>query len=239
MDRTAPERHGCRSGPAVDLHGIAEQLDVVGSNGIARREVREPLGHPDLVALKNPGIALDRLHQRAGFTLFGGRAFAEAAAGQAGPELVDVLGWPRKIVCGVKIGVHRQVGFDSLEPRDHAGKRAHMLLEARHRGSRRYGAVSSAGHYQLGAGAKLDRRRLAPRVQQFPVSAGRALRAGRNVMLGDGRAQKVEADDVIVQLGAKPGGDRLGDFDGGKLDAALPQGVAGQRRNRDGARRSA
>jgi len=34
---------------------------------------------PDLVALINPGIALDRLHERAGFTLFGGAALAEAA----------------------------------------------------------------------------------------------------------------------------------------------------------------
>jgi hypothetical protein len=44
-------------------------------------------------------------------------------------------------------------------------------------------------------------------------------------MLHDSRAHKVEADDVIAQIGAKCGGDRLGDLDGCKLDAALSEQV--------------
>ena len=61
-------------------------------NGLAWREIREPARHSDLVALKNPGIALDRLHERAGFALLGGAALAEAAAAQPSLELVDGLG---------------------------------------------------------------------------------------------------------------------------------------------------
>ena len=49
-------------------------------NGITRRKIREPPRDSDFVALKNPGIALDRLHERAGFALFGRASFAEAAA---------------------------------------------------------------------------------------------------------------------------------------------------------------
>jgi hypothetical protein len=88
-----------------------------GRNGFARREIREPPRHSDLVALKNPGIALDRLHQRAGFALLGRAALAEAAAAQSGPELIDRLGRRRKIVRGVIVGVHGQIGFDPLKPR--------------------------------------------------------------------------------------------------------------------------
>ena len=137
---------------------VAEQQDVVGRNGIARRKIREPPRHPDFVALKNSRIALDRLHQRAGFSLLGSGALAEAAAGQSRPELVDVLGRRREIVRRIEVGVQRQIGFDPLEPRDHAGEGAHMLAEACHRGPRRHGPVSAAGHDQLGAGAKLDRQ---------------------------------------------------------------------------------
>ena len=71
---------------------VAEQQDVVRKNGIAWREIREPPRHSDLVALENSGIALDRLHQRAGFALLGSAALAEAAAAQSCPELVDRLG---------------------------------------------------------------------------------------------------------------------------------------------------
>ena len=53
-------------------------------DGIARRKIRKPPRHPDLVTLKNSGIALDRFHQRAGFGLLGRAALAEAAAAQSG-----------------------------------------------------------------------------------------------------------------------------------------------------------
>src|SRR3954447_19533419 len=85
---------------------VAVQQDVIGKNTVARREIREPPLHPDLVALKNPRITLDCLHQRAGFTLLGGAALAEAAASQSRPELIDVLGWRRKIMRRIKVGVH-------------------------------------------------------------------------------------------------------------------------------------
>jgi hypothetical protein len=127
------------------------------------------------------------------------------------------------------VGVHRQIGFDPLEACDHAGERAHMLSIARHRRPRRHGAVAAAGHHQLGARAERDRLGRPARVAQFLAAAGRALRALGDVMLDDGRAQQIVTDDVIVQLGAKAGRDRLGDFEGGKLDGAMPERVAGER----------
>ena len=101
--------------------------------------------------------------------------------------------------------------------------------------ARRNAPVTAAGHHQLAAGGKLDRRRRTARVAQFLAAAGRALRAGRDVMLDDGRAQQVEADDVIAQFGAEVGGDRLGDLDGGELDGALAERLPGERRSRDAA----
>ena len=73
-----------------------------------------------------------------------------------------------------------------------------MLAETRDRGPRRNAPVTAAGHDQLAAGGKLDRRRRTARVAQLLAAAGRTLRAGRDVMLDDGRAQQVEADDVIA-----------------------------------------
>ncbi len=64
--------------PRPDLR-LAEQLDVVRKYGFARREIRKASRRPDFVALKNPRIALDRFHQRAGFALLGSRALAETA----------------------------------------------------------------------------------------------------------------------------------------------------------------
>ena len=78
---------------------LAEQQNVVRRNGIAGREIREPPCHSDLVALKDSGIALDRLHERAGFALLGRAALAEAAgAAQSCPQLIDRPGGRRKIV---------------------------------------------------------------------------------------------------------------------------------------------
>ena len=83
----------------------------------------------------------------------------------------------------------------------------------------------------IGAGARRGFRSfLRPQV-------GHCGRAG-HVVLRDGRAHQVEADDVIAQIGAKFGRDRLRDFDGRKLDRALPNGMRAQRRDRDAARRS-
>ena len=218
---------------------VAEQQDVIRRNGIAGREIREPPRHPDLVALKNPGIALDRLHERAGFALLGRAALAEAAAAQSCLELIDGLGRRGEIVRGEVVGVQGQVGVDPLETRDHAGERAHVLAETRDRGPRRNGPVTAAGHDQLAAGAKLDRHGRAARIAQLLAAAGRTLRAGGHVMPHDGRAQQVEADEVIAQVGAKVGGDRFRDLDRCKLDAALSEHVAGERRSGDAAGLSA
>ena len=171
MDRMAPGsaplvRAGRRRLALPQLR-VAEQQDFVWRNGLARREIGKPPLYSDLVALKNPGIALDRLHERAGFALLGSAALAEAAAAQSRPELMNRLRRPRKIVRGVVVGVQRQIGFDPLETRDHAGERAHVLAETRNRGRRRNAAVPAARHDQLAAGAKLDRRRRTARIAQF------------------------------------------------------------------------
>jgi hypothetical protein len=171
----------------------------------------------------------DRLHQSAGLALLGGAPLAKTAAAQSRSELINGLGWRREIVRRIKVGVHGQVGFDPLEPRDHAGERAHMFSETRHRDPWRHRPVPSACHDQLSTGAKLDRLRRPPRILQFLASAGRALRACGYVMLCDGRAQQVEAHDVIAQIRTKSAGDRSRDFDGGKLDRALSEGIAGER----------
>jgi len=85
-------------------------------NGVARGEIRESPCRPDFVTLKNPGVTLDRLHQRAGFPLLGRAALAEAAAAQSCPEFVDRPRRRRKIVRGEIVRVHGQVSLDALEP---------------------------------------------------------------------------------------------------------------------------
>ena len=213
---------------------LAVKLHVVGEDGVALGEIGEAFGHPDLVALENAGIALDRLHQRAGFGLFGGRALAEAAAAQARAELVDVRGRRREIMLGDEIGVERQLAVHLLELGDHAGQRRDMLAVARDGGARRHRAVAAAGHDQPCAGADLDRLRLALRVPQLLVAAGRALRPVRHEVLGDGRTHQVEACDVIAQIGAEAGGDRLRDLDRSELDRGLPERALRERRHRNG-----
>src|SRR4029453_3697950 len=146
---------------------FAEKLNVIGVKGVAGGEIGKAARRPDLVTLENARIALDRLHQRAGLALLGRAALAEAAAARSGPELVDALGRPREIVVGKKIGVHRQIDLDPLEPRNHAGQRAYMLAKARHGGPRRHGGVSTAGHDELAAFGDLDRRRPPPWTQQL------------------------------------------------------------------------
>ena len=146
---------------------VAEQQDVVRPNGLAGREIGKAPRHPDLVALEDSGIALDRLHQRAGFALLGGAALAEAAAAPSRAQLMDRLGGPGEIMRGVEVGVERQVDFDPFELRHHAGERAHVLAVFRHRGPRRNAAVAAAGHDRLGAGGQHERHRLAARIAQL------------------------------------------------------------------------
>ena len=182
---------------------FAEKLDVIGVNGVAGIEIGKAARRPDLVTLENPRIALDRLHQRAGLALLGGRALAEAAAAQSGPELIDALGRRREIVMGEKIGVHRQIDLDPLEPRNHAGQRAYMLAEARHGGPRSHGAISTAGHDELAAFGDLDWRRRPAWTLQLLAAADGTLRAPRDKVLGDDRTSQIEARNMIAQIGAK------------------------------------
>ena len=191
-----------RGMPVLKLR-FAEKLDVIGRKGVAGGEIGKAALRPDLVTLENARIALDRFHQRAGLALLGCGALSEAAAAQSGPELVDAPGRRREIVLGEKIGVHRQIGLDPLEPRDHAGQRAYVFAEARYGGSRRHRAVSAAGHDELSALGNLDRRRRPARTLQLLAAAGGTLRAPRDVVLGDDRTSQVEACNVIAQIGAK------------------------------------
>src|SRR5882724_4742381 len=194
--------------PVLKLR-FAEKLDVIGVKGVAGSEIGKAARRPDLVTLENARIAFDGLHQRAGLALLGRGALAEAAAAQSGPELIDALGRRREIVVGEKIGVHRQIDLDPLEPRNHAGQRAYMLAEARYRGSRRHGAVSAAGHDELAAFGDLDRCRRPAWILQFLASAGETLRAPRHKVLGDDRAGQIETRNMIAQIGAKARSNRF------------------------------
>src|ERR1700745_993724 len=137
------------------------------------------------------------------------------------------------------VGVQGQIGLNAFETRDDAGERADVPAKTRNRGRRRNAAVPAARHDQLVALATLDRRWLTEGVTQLLVAAARTLRTECHIMLRDGRAQQVEADDVIAQWSAKTGGDRLGDLDGRKLYGGLSERVPGQWRNGDAAGLSA
>src|SRR5437016_190865 len=123
------------------------------------------------------------------------------------------------------VGVQGQIGLNALETRDNAGERAHVPAKTRNRGRRRNAAVPAARHDQPVTRAKLDRRWLAAGITQLLAAAARTLRTERHIMLHDGRAQQVEADDVIAQWSAKTGGDRLGDLDGRKLEGGQAGGA--------------
>ena len=99
---------------------------------------------------------------------------------------------------GMIIGVQRQIGLDPFEARDNTGQRAYVTTEARNRGRGRNAAVTAARHHDLTAFADLDWRGRAARVAQLLVTALRTLRAGCHMMFDDGRAQEIEAHDVII-----------------------------------------
>src|ERR1700683_2038671 len=110
-----------------------------------------------------------------------------------------------------------------------------MPAETSTGGRQRNTAIPAARHDDFAARAKLDRRRRTAGIAQFLAAAARTLRAGRHMMLHNGRAQEVEADDVIAQLRAKIGGDRFCDLDGRKLDGSLSERLSSQRRNGEAA----
>src|SRR5580658_4794016 len=96
------------------------------------------------------------------------------------------------------VGVQGQIGLNALETRDTAGERAHVPAKTGNRGRWRNAAVPATRHDQLVARAKLDRRWLAAGITQLLAAAARTLRTERHIMLHDGRAQQVEADNVIA-----------------------------------------
>src|SRR5712672_4348125 len=126
---------------ALCVLGVAEQQHVVGQDGLAGGKILEAPRGPDLVALIDAGIALDRLHQGARLALLGGAALAKTAAAQSRAQLVDGFGRPGEIMRGVPVGVEREIGVHAFEPRHHADEGAHMLAVARDGGARRDAAV--------------------------------------------------------------------------------------------------
>ena len=192
---------------------VTVQQDLIWRNGIPCREISKPPRHSDLVALKYPGITLDRLHERAGFPLLGSAALPEAATAQPRPQIVDSLGTRGKIVGRKVIGIHGQVGLDPLQTRDHARKRAHMLAEAcnrvpkaKQRDTRRSSSAACRRHQSQPASARGGGR-------AAPYGRMPDIAAGRNIVPRNGRAQQVEADDVIAQVRTKIGSDRFCDLD--------------------------
>src|SRR6185369_14484616 len=153
--------------------------------------------------------------------------------------LIDALGLRGEIMIGEKIGVHRQIDLDPLEPRHHTGQRAYMLAEARYGGPRRHGAISTAGHDELAAFGDLDRRRRPARTLHLLAAAGGTLRAPRNKVLANDRTRQIEARDVIAQIGAKARGNRFRNFDGSEMKCALPDALVDQGRHGNSLRLSA
>ena len=153
-----------------------------------------------------------------------------------GAQFSDTERRAGEIVLGVKIGIHRQIGFDPLEPRDDAGERADMLAESCDGVARRDTAVAAARHHQLVAGGQRQRRRSTARVAQFLAAAAWTLRTLRDVMLHHARSQEIETDDVIAQIGAEIGGNCFCDLERGELNSGLSERLFGERRNGDAVR---
>src|SRR5262249_37622345 len=80
------------------------------------------------------------------------------------------------------------------------------------------------------------RNRRAARVAQLPAATGGTLRPTGDVVAYDGRAQQIEADDVVAQIGAKIGGDCFRDFQGCERNRALSERVVSQGRSSDAAK---
>src|SRR5262249_54936393 len=115
---------------------------------------------------------------------------------------------------------------------DDAGERADQPPKARDGRARHDAAKAAAGHHQLAAAFELDGLWRPRRIAEPRAAAGRTLRTRPDIVLHDGGAQEIETDDVIVQIGAKVGGDRLGDLHRGKLDTGVADRLPRQGGNR-------
>ena len=189
---------------------------------------------PDLVALEYPAITLDGVHQCARFALFRGAPLAVAIADQASLRRIEGFGTRCKVVSCKKAQVPWLLAFDPLKLRHHAGQWAYMLAKPSDRLGRRHRPIAAARHDRPSAGTEPDRRSHARRIPQFLAAARRALRPGRHMVPDDRRSQQVEADDMVVQVGAKSAGDGLDDLDGGEPDRAscAPRSRRGARQPR-------
>ena len=111
-----------------------------------------------------------------------------------------------------------------------------MLSKASDRLGRCYRSIAAAGHDGLAADAKPGRHRGTIQVARFLAPARGALRPGRNLVPDHHRTQKIEADDMVLQVGAKTAGNGLGDLGRRKPDRARREHIAGQRRRCHAAR---
>ncbi len=110
---------------------VAEQQHLVGGTRLARRKIREAPLRADLVALINPGVALDRFHQRR--WLRPARPYCPCRSCRRsvrpGVRRGTAPGGAAEIVRRKEAGIHRQVGVDALQPLHHAGQRADVFAE--------------------------------------------------------------------------------------------------------------
>ena len=80
------------SGRSVDEISSTRSCGFLFVGIVARRKIREAARYSDFVTLKDAGVALDRLHERAGLALLGSAALAETAAAQSVAEFIDGSG---------------------------------------------------------------------------------------------------------------------------------------------------
>ncbi len=175
-------------------------------------------------------MAFDGLHQGAGLGLVRGTAFAVAVADYLDLQRIDSLGTRRKAVSCEKAEIQRLLAFDPFKLRHDAGQRAYVLSKASDGLRWRYRAIAVARHNGLAADAEPDRRRSAIGIPHVLAAARRALRPGSHIMSDDRRAQQIEADDIVVQVGAKAAGNGLGDLGRRQPDRAWREQIFAERR---------
>ena len=87
----------------------------VGKNALLREEIRETPHDPDFIALKNPAVALDGLHQGACFALLGNAALAVTVSARARLQRVDDLRSGGEIVSCDEACIERLLALNTVE----------------------------------------------------------------------------------------------------------------------------
>src|SRR6516225_4063830 len=165
-------------------------------------------GRPDLVALEYPAIAFEGFHQRACFALFRGAALAVAIDNEPGLPRIESFGTGRKTVSCQEAEIQRLLALDPLKLRHDSGQRAYVLSNASDRLRRRHCAMAATGRNSRSTNTEPDRCRRAQRVPQGPVTASGALRPCCHIVPVERRTQQVQADDMLVQVGAEAADNR-------------------------------